>query len=885
MVKKITFILFFLLLSLFSDKIWASSRTYLKLDRVKVSNSLSGTLCHQPSSADSGIEGNVSISFPSDFIINTSVSHWTTNSNTLPSGASSWPHIGSQALTVSGNSVRFASGDLTSASALYCFNFESTESKTSVTTGIKNATVATFSSGGTHIESKDVTLAIIKNDQMSITGTIKEKSMDFPLEIVKKTTGETFSQYATLEYTITYGSNLSYKTPLTLEASWNAGEIEGAPGSTVDVLEYINGSAGVAYNATVPTIDLVNKKIIWNIPSFPAKKKDQTVSFKLRTNALYTGKRKVESRVVARILTDTTSAEKIVTTVYLYNPQFEATPQEPIVVYLRSVISDRALIFIQTLDETNVRVQYGVDPSDRTQRVSTLQYAKEQTVVLSNLIPETTYYFTVTAVKKDGTKTISDIFIFKTAQISVAPDINQDSLVFISSNIILSYPDDQKTGAPTFTLPKGTSYNFRFKLNRFETAKEVQGTVRHKSVLGINNEEIIDPTSTDATLFERQLGLFEGRLKSPETSGTYELFLKVSDYSGNIVENKIAEVYVTEKFTIKNKKTGNSIEGVQILLSYYNPRTRIFDVIPEKVIPIKNPSYTDIKGQISYPLPSGKYKAQIVAIGFTAQDIEFTIGGKPGEEYPTVYLSPKPFNLFTFGLYYGTIIRDLSHSFQAYIQKLANSVRFFELNALLAITFLVFLSLLSFSSRLRIPLHSLIEYFLHRTKISTIHKKIGQRIKGRIFDEETGEILAMADVFLVDAEKNKVVGHTKTSQKGDFSFLKYPERAYELEVMKNGYEPIVFHESDIQAVELGGYLLSIHKRELGRTVREKVKVYTEKILSLLFEALLILSIISEISLGYSLGWQKAAPFLSISLVNLGLWIVHLSHLRNERNIF
>lgn len=884
--KKIAcFLCIFLFQFLYPYKIEAASSTYLKLDRSKISSALSGTLCHQPSSADSGIEGKVSISFPADFTINTGVSNWTTNTSNLPSGASTWPQIGSSALTISANTVSFASGDLTSSSALYCFNFESSNSKTSSTTGNKTATITTLSSADTPIDSKELALAVVSDDQISITATIKERSGDFPLEIKQLTTGEPFPQYTTLEYKITYGSDLSYKIPLTLEASWQAGEIEGAPGSTVDVLEYINGSAGLAFNDTSPTIDLVNKKIIWKIKSYPAKKKDQTVSFKLRTNALYTGKRKVNSKVSAKILTDTTSAEKSVVTSYLYNPRFEATPQEPIVVYLRSVTSDRASILIQTLNESRVQVKYGVDLVDLTQGASTLQYAKEQIVVLNNLIPQTSYYFTVTAIKKDGTAITSDTFTFNTAKISVAPEVDQESLVFTSSDIILSFPDDQKSGSPTFTLPQGTSYNFRFKLNRYENVKQVQGTVRNKSVLGINNEEIIEPTATDTTLFERQPGLFEGRLKSPETPGTYEIYLKVSDYSGNIVENKIAQVQVSERFTIRNQKTGNPIEGAQILLYFYNPRTRIFEVIPEKVIPIKNPSYTDIKGQISYPLPSGKYKAQIVAIGYNAQEIEFNIGPNPGEEYPTVYLSPQPFNLFTLGLYYGTIIRDLAHSFQTYIQKLANSVRFFELNAFLATSFLVFLTLLSFSSRLRIPLHSLIEYFLHRTKIATIHKKLGERIKGRIFDEETGDILALADVFLIDAEKNKVVGHAKTSLNGDFTFLKYPNRAYELEVMKDGYEPILFHESEIQAVELGGYLLSIHKRELGPTIKEKVKIYTEKILSLLFEALLITSIISEASLGYALGWQKVAPFLFISLVNLGLWIIHLSHLRSERNIF
>ena len=884
--RKIPIILLSLILLLLSPcKIEASSQTYLQLDRTKILSNLSGTFCHQPSSASLGVEGKVAITFPSDFTISTGLSSWTTNTNDLPSGSSAWPQIGSNAQAVSSKTVSFASGDLTSSTTLYCFNFSSDTSKTSSTIGSKNASFATFTAGNSQIETKNINLAIIKDDQISVTATIKEKSDNFQVGISKETVGDVFPQYTTIEYKITYGSDLSYQIPLTIEASWNEGEIEGAPGSTVSVLEYVNGSAGLAYNDTVPVIDLVNRKIVWKIISFPGKKKDQTVNFKLRTNGLYTGKRKVNSKVTATILTKYVSTDKSVTTSYLYNSRFTATPSDPIVVFLRSVSSDRASILIQTLEESKVRVKYGIDANELTQGASTLQYAKEQIVILSNLIPETTYYLVVTAIRKDGTTLTSDIYTFKTAHISVAPQVDQETLIFTSADIVINEPYDKNSDYLSLNLPRGTSFNFRFRLQKYESVKQVQGIVRSKTVLGINNEEIIEPISSETTLFERQPGLFDGRFKASDIPGTYEIYLKVYDNNGNIVENKLAQILVSERFTVKNKVNDKPIEGAQILISYFNSRKKEYEIIPEKVIPIKNPSYTDIMGQISYPLPFGKYKAQIVAIGYKSEEIEFNIGRNPGEEYPMVSLSPQPFNLVTIGLYYGTIVRDISHSYQGYIQKLANSVRFFEINSLLGITILVYLTLLSFSSRLKIPLHSMIEYFLHRAKIATIHKKIGERIKGKIIDEKTGNVLSLADIFLIDSEKNKVVGHIRTNQKGDFTFLKYPDHSYELEVMRDGYKPVRFPESDIQAVEKGVYLLGIHKHDLGPTIKEKIKIYSEKILSIVFETMLILSIISETALGYALGWQKVVPFLCVSLLNIIFWIINLSHQRSEKNIF
>lgn len=861
------------------------SQAYLQLDRSKITSSLSGTVCAKPSSEGAGTENSVSVTFPSDFTINTTLSNWTTNTENLPPGAVAWPHIGSNASTISTQTVSFSSGDLLSASSLYCFNFESNGSTTSKTTGAKTATITTADSANTPIDSKKVSLSIIKDDQVSVRATVKERSSDLLFDIQQVTPGTSFQQYTTLEYTITYGTNLAFAVPVIIEASWKDGDIQGAPGSTVGVLEYVNKSAGLAYGDTAPTIDLVNKKIIWNIPSFPARKKDHTVSFKLKTNAIYTGNRTVTSQVVARMITNYASLDKSVATNYLYNPGYKATPAEPIVVKLRTVSADRATILVQTLDDANLRVLYGTDASDLTLGASTLQNAREQIIVLNNLIPDTTFYFTVTAATADGATIESDTYMFHTARISVAPQVDRQTLMFMSSDIILSDATDQTYDSPSFNIPQGTNYNFRFKLNRYETVKEVEGSVRSTTVLGINNEEVIEPTNNNTTLFERQPGVFEGRLKSADIPGTYELYLKVSDNSGNIVENKLARVLVSKRLTVNNKEDGKPIEGAQILLSYQNLRTHTFDILPEQIIPIKNPSYTDSFGQINYPLPAGTYKAQIVAIGFHAQTITFTIGPNSGEEYPTVALVKQPFNLVTYGLYYQTILMDVANSFRTYIQKLATSLRFFELNAMVAIADLVFLTLLSFSSRLRIPLHSLVDYLLHQAKIATIHKKLGARIKGRIFDEQTGHTLGLADIFLIDAENNKVVGHTQTNLNGDFNLLKYQDRAYKLDVLKDGYEPITFHESEIEAGELGGYLLSIHKRDLGPTIGEKTALVTEKILSLLFETLLVGSIISETAFGFALGWQKAAPFLAVSLINVGMWILHLTHLRSEKNIF
>lgn len=764
-------------------------------------------------------------------------------------------------------------------------------------------------------------LPVMADQTISVTGTVPPQASDFQVAVTSDT-ASSVSQNKDITYTITYGSHLLYAGQLIVEAQWYQGTIAGSPAPSVDVATYKPGSSSTAYNNTSAVIDSVNQKIDWTISSFPSQTTGQSVSFTLTTTANYTGASTVSFPVKVRLISPNfTTADQTQSQTYLYDatqvtptptptsapaatptPGTTVTPTstptpipvKPLTITALSLksISDASIdLFVETSAPSNLTVLYGTSPINLTNSISKSGFHSLYDVLLDNLIVDTKYYVQVKATDGNGNSATSDIFVFKTAQLGQIPQVDPTTVTFVASNIVLYIPKQNTSGSnapishPIITVPQNVTYNFRFQVNKPQAIKRVQVVIRNKFVLGITSADATDPNTTITDLIETQNGVYEGQLKAPPLPGSYEEFARVSDIYGNISEQKLADVNVSQPFRVFNKDTQQPIEAAQVLFYYQNYRTHVFLPLPPQLFPIKNPSYTDIAGQIILPLPEGTYKASITALGYAQKIVTFTIGPNPGEDYPAVLLTAQPFNLFTIGKYYLNILQDTLATTKAFIQDVSYSTRFFDLNAVIATAFLVFLTLLSFSSRIHIPLRYLFTYFLNFSKISAVQRKLGNAVKGRIFDEETGSGIPGADVYLIDSKKGDILNHTTSNKQGDFLFNLLPSEGYDIEIMAKDFEPTVFHESEIHAVELGGYLLSIKKRESAPSLFERLKLWIRKLLSVLFETLLILSFVNEIAIGYALGWDKTILFMIFSAVNLFLWILHLTHLRAEKNVF
>lgn len=758
--------------------------------------------------------------------------------------------------------------------------------------------------------------------QTTASVTVPPKSSDYQFNLSAIDGKTTVSQNTILSYQITYGANTSgnLASTVTIVADYSG---DTASDGT-DVLDYVTSSATNAYNNTHPVVDILHRTITWTINSLPAGTTDQVVTFQLQTNGNYTEPSSVGLSIRARMSNQyLTLPDQIVQQSYVFNQtlltptpssipntpsptQLVITPtitknptptitqiKTPMNIFVRSVSPTTISLEIQTDTPTQAIVLYGSEPDNLSNKLIYSSFSQVEDISLVNLQEKTSYYVKIQTIDTSGTIQNSDIFVFTTGQQSLAPQIDPQTITFVSSDVVLytappSSQNQEKSAtpqSPLIVIPQNVSYNFRFQFTQPLIIKRVQAIIRNRHVLGITSSESNDPNSISTDLIETQDGLFEGRLKSPSTPGSYEEFARIYDTQGNITEEKIAEMYVSQPLRVLDKQTKQPIESAQMYIYYANRHSDTYEPLPPQLFPIKNPGYTDINGEFSIPLPQGKYKIKVTAIGYNQENISFMLGKNPQENYPTIYLQREPFNISTTIFYYWTILLDVLGETRLYIQGLSNSIRFFEFNALLASTILVFLTLLSFSRRIHIPLRSLTQYFFHYAQIASIKEKFGNKIVGRLFDKENGAIIPHADVYLIDAQRDTVLGHTITNNNGDFRFLAQPHQGYNIQVMADGFEPVTFLQSEIQAVELGGYLLSIQKRRTKVNIKEKFTIMSEKMLSLWFETLLITSFIFELSLGYTLGWTKAIVFITISLINLTLWLVHLSHLRTEKNIF
>ncbi|HVZ12081.1 MAG TPA: hypothetical protein VG965_03545 [Patescibacteria group bacterium] len=890
----------------FATKVQAGNltNTQVRLDRTAANTTTGGQICATTPSIDNGTESSIKVTFPNSFTVNSSAANWTTNTTNLRSGAVAWPGVAT-ATQISGKTVTFLSSDL-SASTTYCFNFSASNTLTTGAIGNDQyGTVATITSGGATIDSREFAISIVPNDQINIRATVGAKPTDYSAQLDIQDGSPKFGQNTTITYMLTYGSNLQSTSDITLEAEWSLGTVGDSGVPTADILNYVTGSASHAYNNVEPVIDLVNRKISWTIPAFPANTGNKTVTFQLATNDTFTGTAPVSFDVTGRLLAlSTATPDSTITRTYLYNyqpPVPTGVPATPTItqvvtvtpkpapvkaqtININTILSTSATISVHTETSAGAIVRYGDLQNALNQSVSDPGFAQDHVLILRNLKPKTRYYFQVKTIDENGKNISSDIYTFVTASPSIAPELDLATLVMISGNNILV--NGSNTDHPLLIIPTNSDYKFDFSLQGRQIVDRIKATLENKKTLGISTiGNNAGSEVNNVEIQEIQPGVYTGRLLGQPKPGLYELYLTIFDKNGNVVQQKLADVKVVSPFIVYSNANKEGLDGAKVTLSRYDDKLRIWLQVAPHTIVEDNPTYSTHDGSVNYVLPQGKYRVNIKAIGYRDYNGEFTIDDSEKSDYPQIYMTYVGFNFFNQMEYYMSAAIDFWDETSSYVRDISRSIRFFELNAFIATTILIFLTLLALSNRIHIPLHSFFDYILHIGKVRVVQKKLGSRIKGRVFDQNSAKGLSGVDVFLIDIKKRKIVGHTKTNESGDFTFLKSTDTHYQLEVMSDSYEPVIFNESELAAVGLGGYMLDIHKHALGPNAREKVMIYIDKVIALSFESLLVLSFIFEISMGAVLGFAKAAPFLLFSILSLVIWIIHLSHERGEKNVF
>jgi hypothetical protein len=166
----------------------AMTTTIVRFDRLKQSTGgagdvfTSGVVCAKAPSAATATETSVKVTFPTGFTVSSTVGNWTVDTASTtgwPSGGTAWTGIaaptGSGEFVISGQSVNFQSGNLASASTLYCFNWTNTSAalKTPTSTGNDlTGQVITQTTGGSASDTGSYATSIVGNDQIAVSATV-----------------------------------------------------------------------------------------------------------------------------------------------------------------------------------------------------------------------------------------------------------------------------------------------------------------------------------------------------------------------------------------------------------------------------------------------------------------------------------------------------------------------------------------------------------------------------------------------------------------------------------------------------------------------------------------------------------------------------------------
>ncbi len=732
--------------------------------------------------------------------------------------------------------------------------------------------------------------------QITTSVAVPPRAQDFQNNLTLVNTQEIYEPDTEISYQIEYGSYLNQNFSFTLTAAWTQGTIEGNSNPSVDVLDYVVGSATTGFNSTAPVVDSVNNKITWEFNSFPANTTDKTVEFKLKTNSSYKDFNKVNFTVSSKLSAGGIDNTSDLTNSYLYpvqstqatstqTPTPTVAPTSSITptpaplevlsfedIEVRTITNETASIFVQTSKPAKLLLTYGPS-SNFSEDVSTSNFSTSQILNLEKLRPNTQYYFKVFATDENGKQVSSDIFTFKTALSPSSTAVDLTSIVVVSgNNLVFDNRNSTSSAQNLILIPQNTNFQFKFSIAQGKIVKNLKLIFRKltgTTVLGASTINL-QANAASVSLVEVEKGTYSVALSSNIEPGIYQLLVSFVDSKGNLNEQEIATLKITNPLTILGQEK-NPIEGARVFLHFYHETEKRYIPVSSSFINIQNPSFADSKGVVDLVLPRGKYKAIISNLGFKEKTVFFEINQSEKSGYPIVYLEKTSINIIS-------LIRYYSRSFEevflvrtiGYFTSLQNSIRFFDFVALASLLSLAALTLLSFSKRNYIALNSLFSYFIFLIR----HKKGGNKyITGKVVDED-GKEVPFSNVYLTNVDEEKIVKVTSTNSKGEFFFRNKLDNNFTIMAMRKGYKST---EQMPYSQTGNGVEIVMEKKEHNLGIIDHLIRFPGELLGMSFEVLIFISLIFELIFIPYFGIVKTAPFIMISIFNLLLWTLHIRH--------
>lgn len=510
-----------------------------------------------------------------------------------------------------------------------------------------------------------------------VTGTVPPKGTSIQTQLDLDLPQNTLQQGQEFLVTLTYGSSNTSSIPLTFQAKWDKGQVAGATEASVNLTEYVVGSATPAYGGVAPVVDTQSRTITWTVPSLPAQLQNQTVSFKLRTTSAYTGSQKVSMPISMVVISPVGATDRTAKINYKYTPTTESssgassptstptpssTPTATAAAQIRDTAPTKlhfehislktvgaisARIKVQTNQSTGLVVKHGQAAAALDTAVLVAPPASltaGQDVILVGLEPDTRYFFQVAASSQPNVT--SDIFTFETSAKLPTASTREPKALTVTQQRSIIYSGEVIADRGEAQLPimvaKSTVMDVSLQIPNSTEVQSVELFLRTQGVLGASTDQInADDLSSVSTVMTRVSGdLYVGKLRTPVEAGNYELVTVVEDIYGNIEENSVGDVNVVAPFTILDAKSGKPLEHVEVKLFLFNERTKLYEIVSNVSTSIPNPVFSGADGTVSLNLFPGKYKAEIELSGYETQHVLFVIGSYGTSTFPKVALVP-----------------------------------------------------------------------------------------------------------------------------------------------------------------------------------------------------------------------------------------------------
>ncbi|MEN9328309.1 MAG: hypothetical protein RI947_1117 [Candidatus Parcubacteria bacterium] len=875
------------------------AQVIMRFDRMKVSTPTTGLVCASPATTDT--EAAVEVLFPASFNLSTTLSDWSVATTNIPAGSTPWPGVGTASSVVS-QTVTFPSNDLTPG-ILYCFRWTNSAAiTTGSTTANISGKVTTLTGASSIIDTKSYFLRLTNDDRVVVTASVLPDSEDIDFSLSSTPSSTTvLHEDDEVTMTITYRSNLTSNTPLTIEASWDKGTINGG-GTQIDIFDYVIGSATTSDEGAVPVVDPINRTITWDIASLSPSATSHTVSFKLAVRSSIPTPNQVSAAVnaVASIngtqlhqedltftiqsaVTPTPTAGPTATSVP--GPSATGSPSTPApttsVPPVTSVPPNASIdsLSIIEITDTSARIRfhtgspstfvlmYGTSPSKLTQKTEGLTPDTLHTVELTGLLPHTQYYFVVKTKDSQGKIYTSDIFTFTTASQKEEFIVSLDTVSISWDQLLLTKP-----GVENIIIPRGTPVTIHLKMANPGLIRQISARIDHRDVLGIT-ENMSQVPLEETRLIEILPGIFSGDLQPPVTLGNYVITVKIQDIYGGIY-NKIVpyNVYVSEPLRVINADSKAVIEDADVVIKRYEESTKVFTPLTKGFsIQFK----TDQSGELIVALPSGKYIIDVSAIGFKKRTIELAIYADT-QTYPVIELIPDN-SLATSVQYISKAFQDLGSYTNSVAKTVYASQKTQTLVLLSAELTLLLVTIGTLSLRLHIGLWGL-PVFLAESFMQMIHHK-RTYLTITITDIAQHIPLSGVMIYLMDHEYH-LIYKRKTNIMGNLeipvSAIKQHHEPHKLFLYRKGYYayPVMLDEMTLQSGQVTAHMNS-EISELG--TRDFWSWFTATCFVVISDILVFATVISAIFITRYHGFTHSLPIIGATITMFLFWVIFIKN--------